>query len=889
MGVKYNSSPINSDGLAFCLDFSNPGCYDNANTEVEILPAHTTGGEGFRTSQDDNGHVWTGIAFSVDEIDTDGYPIIFARSIDNRTKRIYGQEDTTFYGSPELLGKTASGTFSSILFEALENGPGWSQRYIQLNASGKKVRIAKWELQVESLDDLQEYIPVGVAPNSVDKQPILSLSGYGRITELLGNVDLVGGYTIGQEGDNGTYTPFGGDGVPITRQVGPSLHGTYGLGNPAEAIDSLHTPVNWYQTFNEQGRPRPWVFAFNPGPGYGGDQARLGASITDRNSTNTISGLEDDVFMPDGIIKGVCQWSKDWNQDPNKGFTTSLRGTGSGRANKDTWPGDWDDLQTSPDIDGNGTSDRTIWQHGPLIEREGLNNNIGCIRAVAGYWYDNWPTNTRFGNASFLESRNFPIPPTPREEFKRLPLTKFCSKKVTALAPASGPTVSSGQIRYDTARGDLEDLNLGTSTSGLNPDDFPLLLGEQDTNIDYLIRGSSGSTSPNGKSITLLEYRSPFGGDLSNLVVGKEYILRFTYGSSFTIDIPRVYRGFDTVNGGNVDLNGFGLLTQFNSGYDSIVIGWGGSNGTSSQSLNPTDWYDDLSPFIVDGLKLDIFENVTDEEISTPIAIWIFHVKTGYMAKWHVKNSQLTDGEDPGRNHNSDDLITGDEYEVFMYTGDDAEDITHPVIARGGVPAFKHFNGTSHRMWIDTLKYGNNDKRIDEATIAAWVRTDYDDASGNTWNSNNWAILDFDRSEVFTFALTGGGYLSFSARTSNNGGIGGTYHDIVGNTKVNDGHWHHVCITRSTANQRIRMYIDGKLDREWSANGNLGYMGRGSTRYGMIGDGSEKESPTDTTSGNNIYYEGDISAIWLYDEKEMSEREVYDFYMGTAPKFGRLE
>lgn len=757
MGVKYNSSPVSSDGLAFCLDFSNPGCYENANTEVELLPAHSTPTLGFSTLQTQSDFAWTGIHFTVDEIDSDGYPIVFARSIDNRTKRIYGQEDTTWYDRPRLAGRHRNGTVYTIGLETLENGPGWSERYIQLNASGKKVRVARWSSPIESLDDLDPFEPVGVAGNS-DSAPITGFSGYGRITELLGNVDLVGGYTIGQEGDNGTYVPFGTTDT-ITRQVGPSLHGTYGLGNPIEVIESLHTPTNWYQTFNQQGRPRPWVFAQSQGNGsLHGDYARLGAAITNISAVNTTtSGLSTGAFMVDGIIKSQCKWYKDWNQDPNEGFTVGLRGTGSGRSNTDSWPGVWDNLQTTADVDGNGTGDETIWQFGPLVEtNDSYTQNLGCIRAVAGYWYDNWPTSTKFGNASFLESRNFPIPPTPREEFKRLPLTKFCSKKVTALAPASGPTVSSGQIRY-SGIGDLTHLNLGSSTSGLNPDDFPVLLAEQ------------------------------------------------------------------------------------------------------------------------------------EDGVTTPIAIWIFHVKTGYMAKWHVKNSQLTNGEDPGRSHRAGDLITGDEYEVFMYRDDDAEDITHPVVSRGGVPAFKHFNGGSHRMWIDTLKYGNNDKRIDEATIAAWVRTDFDDGSGNTWNSGNWAILDFDRSEVFTFALTGSGFLSFSARTSNNGGIGGTYHDIVGNTRVNDGYWHHVCVTRSTANQRIRMYIDGKLDREWSANGNLGYMGRGSTRYGIIGDGSEKESPTDTTPGNNIYYEGDISAIWLYDEKEMSESEVYNFYMGTAPKFGRLE
>ena len=287
-------------------------------------------------------------------------------------------------------------------------------------------------------------------------------------------------------------------------------------------------------------------------------------------------------------------------------------------------------------------------------------------------------------------------------------------------------------------------------------------------------------------------------------------------------------------------------------------------------------------------LHPDDFPGMGGEDGTEPVAVIVYSLTTGNQLHWNVINSALGLSGPNTRNLPESGIVTDGSvaYRVMVYSAPDADYYSSLAQTTNGHPVHMKFNGTSDRMFIDDLVYGNNVRRIDEGSMFAWVRSTYDSGS-DAWDSSNWAILDFDRSDVFTFALNGGGQIQFSARTNGNGGIGGTYHDIVGNQKVNDGHWHYVGVTRSTANQRIRMWVDGKLDREFIANGSLGYMGRGSTRYGVIGDGSEKESPTDTTPGNNVYYDGDIAAIWLYDEKELSEEEVKKHFLATSRRFGR--
>ncbi|MEM9340910.1 MAG: LamG-like jellyroll fold domain-containing protein, partial [Bacteroidota bacterium] len=71
---------------------------------------------------------------------------------------------------------------------------------------------------------------------------------------------------------------------------------------------------------------------------------------------------------------------------------------------------------------------------------------------------------------------------------------------------------------------------------------------------------------------------------------------------------------------------------------------------------------------------------------------------------------------------------------------------------------------------------------LSEVTIEAWVRTGFSGA----WYYDNWAIIDFDRSEFYTVYIRGdNGRVGFST-------YGGTVDDFQGTTAVNDGQWHHV-------------------------------------------------------------------------------------------------
>ena len=81
------------------------------------------------------------------------------------------------------------------------------------------------------------------------------------------------------------------------------------------------------------------------------------------------------------------------------------------------------------------------------------------------------------------------------------------------------------------------------------------------------------------------------------------------------------------------------------------------------------------------------------------------------------------------------------------------------------------------------------------------------------------------------------------------------------------------------------MYVDGGLDRTHSY-ANLGDLGTGgSTRWAVIGDGSERSSQ-ESTGRNNIYFDGDIGAIHFYDNKVLSLSEIQQNYNAQKGRFG---
>ncbi|MEM9980326.1 MAG: LamG domain-containing protein, partial [Cyanobacteria bacterium P01_D01_bin.2] len=140
---------------------------------------------------------------------------------------------------------------------------------------------------------------------------------------------------------------------------------------------------------------------------------------------------------------------------------------------------------------------------------------------------------------------------------------------------------------------------------------------------------------------------------------------------------------------------------------------------------------------------------------------------------------------------------------------------------------------------------------LSEVTIEAWVRTSF---SGSRYY-DNWAIIDFDRSEFYTVYIRGdNGRVGFST-------YGGTVDDFQGATAVNDGRWHHVAAVYDGTDKYL--YVDGVLEAtKPNAHGGSALGRSNSIRYGMIGSGSE--ATTYNGNRNHFHYEGDIAEVRVW-------------------------
>ena len=248
-----------------------------------------------------------------------------------------------------------------------------------------------------------------------------------------------------------------------------------------------------------------------------------------------------------------------------------------------------------------------------------------------------------------------------------------------------------------------------------------------------------------------------------------------------------------------------------------------------------------------------------------------YSVPTGYKLFLDLNDSESYGG-------------TGTVVSDLSAGGNDLTLVNSPTYV-SSTPKHLSFDGANDYGWLANLNYGSNNT-ISEMSVFAWIRTDRASSGTlNSFDSSNWAILDFDRSEVFDVFLNGQGQLSWAGRAGNNGGIGGSNFDIVGVEQLNDNAWHLIGVTYSVTNQEIVMYVDGAVDETFTANGNLNALGTSrSTRYGIVGDGSEASGANG--SRNNIYYDGDIASILFYEDTALTSQQAVDMWNGQKSIFG---
>jgi|GEM_PF-5366086 len=182
---------------------------------------------------------------------------------------------------------------------------------------------------------------------------------------------------------------------------------------------------------------------------------------------------------------------------------------------------------------------------------------------------------------------------------------------------------------------------------------------------------------------------------------------------------------------------------------------------------------------------------------------------------------------------------------------------THGYLGEG-----LEFDGSNDYIAIQDLFYDQSGQ-IGELTVCAWVKT----SVSGVGEFDNWAIVDFDRSEYYNLFIYGDtGEVGFSTA------VGGGIFDMRGQTPVNDGLWHFVCVVfDASESHEKKIYIDGELDATQDALLEEIGLGTGVTRYGFIGDGSEASSYNGNR--NDRYFQGTIDEVQIY-HRALSASEI---------------
>lgn len=310
----------------------------------------------------------------------------------------------------------------------------------------------------------------------------------------------------------------------------------------------------------------------------------------------------------------------------------------------------------------------------------------------------------------------------------------------------------------------------------------------------------------------------------SSQVAGTANLTDFTVLVNFTDPNLRT-----TANGGNVEnANGFDIT--FTQGDCSTPL------DHQIERYNPTTgeyiaWIriPSLSPTVDFAIHMFYGNSAITADPST-VNAW----EANYEGVWHMNNSP------------NNSALT--DYSGNAANGTSAGAMTATDLVAGQIGNAIDFDGTNDYFAIATKNYTNVGE-IPQISVSAWVNTTFVDNTNGQFR--NWSILDFDRSEYFNFFIHGDGRLGFS---SWGGGIHDSYAGNAGD--LNDGSWHHVVGVYDGTNKLY--YIDGALALTVNNPHGGNAIGRGSRRFGFIGDGSEANAFNGNR--NNIYYDG------MYDE-----------------------
>lgn len=180
------------------------------------------------------------------------------------------------------------------------------------------------------------------------------------------------------------------------------------------------------------------------------------------------------------------------------------------------------------------------------------------------------------------------------------------------------------------------------------------------------------------------------------------------------------------------------------------------------------------------------------------------------------------------------------------------------------------FDGTSDYLPVN-FGYTSTDY-LSGMMVCSVFRTTF---VGSKYN-DNWSILDFDRSDYFNFYIAADtNTLWFSTRAGN------ATRDNQGTTILNDGNPYIACASFDTSQvNETNLYVNWSLELSVDNYTTDTLMGKNSTRYAIIGDGSEASAFD--WNRNKKYYDGDIAEIIYFDTAlTNAERENIECYLSS--------
>ncbi len=216
------------------------------------------------------------------------------------------------------------------------------------------------------------------------------------------------------------------------------------------------------------------------------------------------------------------------------------------------------------------------------------------------------------------------------------------------------------------------------------------------------------------------------------------------------------------------------------------------------------------------------------------------------VADWHF--------DECGWNGNTGEIkdSTSNHYDGTSENGALNQQVSgNPPLCRIG-----YFDGANDYIKVSNLSNILNGT----ASLSFWIKT------MQTGNNTDWkapGIAGIEQSggtdDVFWGWIDANGHIGISA--------GDNYNNSKSHTSINNGHWHHIVLTRNAGNGHIKIYIDGNLDKTGSTKS--GVIGTHFTSIGRI----ENSNPSKTPK----YFNGYLDEVKVFDSI-LSDSQVKQIY-----------